>query len=65
MDDKITCSKCGTKLRNDTYGSLCEDCWVNQRGVYQQAFSPAEQEAGCFNKPMRDAMLAEVDSKKV
>ncbi len=26
------CKKCGVALRNDTYGSCCEDCWSEAQG---------------------------------
>lgn len=30
----MRCAKCECELRNRTYGSVCEDCWVDARSCF-------------------------------
>jgi hypothetical protein len=34
---RLTCSHCHSDRRNDTYGSLCEDCWVESSVGYDKS----------------------------
>ena len=35
--EKLICSRCKNEMPNRTYGSQCEDCWVNATAGYPNA----------------------------
>jgi transposase-like protein len=44
MISKFLCRKCQKSLKNDTYGSLCEDCWTDGKAGLIKSFAPIKIE---------------------
>lgn len=61
------CRNCDRDRKNDTYGDLCEDCWVDRNPVTKYTVArptPPERRQGVPAEKVPDAMIAEGGPRK-